>query len=187
MGGTYLTNPLAFLINTLFSLYILTFMLRFLLQLVRADFYNPLSQFLVKATNPLLVPARRIIPGWKGVDMASIVVMVILQMIAQALVILVYGISFTLQALLILSIIELLSLVLNIYFITIIVQAVLSWISPGTHNPMTGLLYSLNEPVLRPARRLIPPIGGMDLSPIAVLIAIQLLRMLLIPPLQSLL
>jgi YggT family protein len=187
MGSAYLSNPIAFLINTLFGLYILTFMLRFLLQLVRADFYNPFSQFLVSVTNPLLVPARRIIPGFAGVDVASIVVMIILQMIAQSLVILVYGASFTVMTLLIMSVIQLISLVLNIFFITILIQVILSWVSPGSYNPMVGLLYSLNEPLLRPARRLIPPIGGMDLSPIAVIIFLQLLQMLILPPLQSLL
>ncbi|GMR07244.1 MAG: YggT family protein [Gammaproteobacteria bacterium] len=187
MGGAYLSNPMAFLINTLFGLYILTFMLRFLLQLVRADFYNPLSQFLVKVTNPLLVPARRIIPGWGGLDVASIAIMLILQMIAQTLVILVYGASFTFMTLLIMSIAQLVSLVLNIFFVTIIIQVILSWVSPNSYNPVVGLLYSLSEPLLRPARRLIPPIGGMDLSPIVVLIFIQLLQMLILPPLQGLL
>jgi YggT family protein len=187
MSGSYLTNPLAFLVNTIFGLYILCFVLRFMLQLVRADFYNPLSQFLVKITNPLLIPLRRVIPGWGGIDIASIVVIVLLQLIAQALVLLIRGVPMLPSTVIILSLAELVALVLNIYLVTIIVQVILSWIQPGSYNPVSSLLYSLNEPVLKPARRLIPPISGIDLSPLVVLLIIQLVKMLIIPPIFQLL
>jgi len=184
--NSYLSNPLEFLIHTLFGLYILAVMLRFLLQVVKADFYNPISQFLVKITNPPLRPLRRIIPGLAGIDLASIVLLIALQMIALLLVFMVRGVTPGMGSLLLLSVHELISLTLNVFLVTIFIQVILSWINPGQYNPATSLLYSLNQPLLWPAQKLIPPIGGIDLSPIVVLIGIQSARMLILPPLRSL-
>lgn len=186
MGGNYLTNPLDFLINTLIGLYILAVMLRFLLQWSRADFYNPVSQFLVTITQPALRPLRMIFPTVRGADLAAVALLIILQMLSLGIAYMLRGFPLQLGPLFVLAISELVRLVLNIYLIAIIAQAVLSWINPATYNPVIGLLYSLTEPVLRPARRLLPPISGLDLSPLIVVIGIQLLRMLLLPPLQQL-
>lgn len=186
MSGNYFTNPLEFLFQTLAGLYILCVMLRFLLQWVHADFYNPVSQFLVKITNPPLRPLRRIIPGWAGIDFASVVLMILLQLAVLLLITLLRGAEPHLGALLAWSIAELVSLLLNVFTVTIIVQVILSWVNPGTYHPVTSLLYSLNQPLLRPAQRLIPPLGGLDLSPLAVLIGLQLARMIILPPLYSL-
>ncbi len=186
MGTTYFTNPLEFLIQTVVGLYILCVMLRFLLQWVRADFYNPITQFLVKVTNPPLRPLRRVIPGWAGIDLASVVLMLALQMGAWLLIMLLHGALPSIWALLIRSIADLLSLLLYVYFWSVIVQALLSWVAPGPHNPIMELLYALNQPLLRPAQRLLPPIGGLDLSPLIVLIVLQLARMIILPPLYSL-
>lgn len=186
MGGNYLTNPLDFLINTLIGLYILAVMLRFLLQWSRADFYNPVSQFLVTITQPALRPLRMIFPTVRGADLAAVALLIILQMLSLGIAYMLRGIPLQLAPLFVLAISELVRLLLNIYLIAIIAQAVLSWVNPGTYNPVIGLLYSLTEPVLRPARRLLPPISGLDLSPLIVVIGIQLLRMLLLPPLQQL-
>jgi len=186
MGNSYLTNPVTFLIDTLFGLYILAVMLRFLLAAVRADFYNPVSQFLVKVTNPLLVPLRRIVPSAGKLDTSTLVLMLALQMLALTLIAMLRGVGLSLPALFILSVAELLGLLLNVFLFSIFIQVILSWINPGTYNPVVSLLYSLTEPVLRPCRRLLPPIGGMDLSPIIALVAIQLLKMLLLPPLRHL-
>ncbi|MFA7095699.1 MAG: YggT family protein [Gammaproteobacteria bacterium] len=185
MGGGYVGNALVFLIQTLFSLYILAVLLRFLLQLVRADFYNPLVQVLVKITNPPLKPLRRVIPGLAGIDMAAIVLMLGLQLVALVLVAAIIGFAPSLPGLLIMAVAELLALVLNVYLFSIIIQAILSWINPGAYNPFTAVLYRLNEPILGPARRLLPPIGGLDLSPILVLIGIQLAKMLVYAPLMD--
>lgn len=186
MGSSYVTNPVEFLVSTLFSLYILAIMLRFLLALVRADFYNPVSQFLVKVTNPLLVPLRRIIPASGKVDSSSLVLMLLLQIASLLLVALLRGAQLSLTSILVLSLAELLSLTLNIFLFAILIQVIVSWVNPGTYNPAVSLLYSITEPVLRPCRRLLPPISGMDLSPIIALIGIQLAKMLLLPPLQHL-
>jgi len=185
----YLSSPLEFLITTLFSLYILVVMLRFLFQLTRADFYNPISQFVVKATNPPLRVLRRIIPGVGGIDFASIVLMLVLQFVSLAVVVLLRGASpgsLGILSLLLWSVEELVKLAFNVFIFSILIQAVLSWVNPGTYNPVNNLLYSLNEPLLRPVRRLIPPMGGLDLSPLAVIIGLQVLKMLVIPPLMHL-
>ena len=186
MGSNYVTNPIEFLINTLFSLYILTVMLRFILAAVRADFYNPVSQFLVKVTNPPLLPLRKLIPSIGKVDSGSLVLMLALQMASFGLIALLRGGQISLGALLILSIAELVGLLLNVFLFAIFIQVILSWVNPGTYNPVVSLLYSITEPVLRPCRRLIPPMSGMDLSPLVALIAIQLAKMLLLPPLLQL-
>lgn len=186
MGSSYLTNPAEFLINTLFGLYILAIMLRFLLAWVRADFYNPVSQFLVKITNPALMPLRRIIPSAGKIDSSSIVLMLLLQMISLSLILLLRGSAISIGSLLIWSLGELLGLFLNVFLFAILIQVILSWISPGNYNPVVSLLYSLTEPVLRPVRKLVPPVSGMDLSPLVALIGIQLTKMLLLPPLLSL-
>ena len=154
MSANYFTNPLEFLITTLFSLYILAVMLRFLLGAVRADFYNPISQFLVRITNPLLLPLRKVIPGIGKYDTAS---------------------------LLLVAVLEIILLMINVFIFAIFVQVILSWINPGTHNPVSGLLYSITTPVLRPIQRLLPPVSGMDLSPLFALIGLQVLKMLIVP------
>ncbi|MCO6441906.1 MAG: YggT family protein [Nitrococcus mobilis] len=186
MPSSYLSNPVAFLIDTLFSLYILVVMLRFLLQWVRADFYNPISQFLVRLTQPALKPLRRVIPGFAGIDLSSVVLMVILQIVSLALIMAVYGVTPKLSYLIIRTPAELLSMLLNLYLVAIIVQAVLSWVQPDAYHPAMLLLYSLTEPVLRPFRQIVPVIGGIDLSPLAALITIEVLKLLILPPLDQL-
>lgn len=183
MSSDYLANPVSFLIETLSGLYILTFMLRFLLGAVRADFYNPVSQFLVKVTDPLLKPLRRVIPAIGKFDTSAWVVMLLLQFAALALTGLVQGIPMSGGWLLMRSIAALLELLLNIYLFAILIQVILSWIGPAGYNPVVSILFSLTEPILAPCRRLLPPISGLDLSPILALVGIQLVKMLVLPPL----
>lgn len=180
----YVSNAGIFLVQTLFGLYLLVVMLRLLLQIVRADFYNPLSQFLVKVTNPPLKPLRRSIPGIGGIDMASVVLLFILK-IAEILVLALFPRypAPELIGLFILSAAELLALLVNVFLFAIIIQAILSWVSPGTYNPVSDLLHKLTEPLLRPARQIIPPISGLDLSPLAVIIVIYLFVLLFVTPL----
>jgi YggT family protein len=186
MSSSYYTNPIIFLIQTLFGLYILAVMLRFLLQLVRADFYNPISQFLVKATNPPLKLMRRIIPGLGGIDLASLILVWLLKSIEILLIVLVSGSAVNLIAPLLWAIPELVELLINIFLFAILIQVILSWVSPGSYNPASMLLYSLTAPILRPAQRVLPPMGGLDLSPMLVMIGLVLLKMLLLPPLRAL-
>ncbi|HSG12025.1 MAG TPA: YggT family protein [Gammaproteobacteria bacterium] len=179
--NSYFTNPLEFLISTLFSLYILAVMLRFLLGMVRADFYNPISQFLVKITNPLLVPLRKIIPGAGKVDVAAIILMLVLQLIMLAIIVALRGITPPLLTLLLAAIGELVILAINVFLFAIIVQVIISWVNPGSYNPVNGLLNSLTSPVMRPIQRLLPPMSGIDLSPLFALIGLQVLKMLIQP------
>ena len=181
MPTNYFTNPLEFLITTLFSLYILAVMLRFLLGVVRANFYNPVSQFLVRITNPLLVPLRRIIPGIGKYDTAALALLLVLQLLSLTAIVLLRGGDFQFLSLLIRAVSELVLLTINIFIFAIFVQVILSWINPGTSNPINDLLYSLTNPVLRPIQRLLPPLGGLDLSPLFALIGLQVLKMLVRP------
>ena len=179
--NSYLTNPLEFLITTLISLYLLAVMLLFLLGLVRADFYNPVSQFLVRVTNPLLVPLRKVIPVVGKFDTAAIVLMLVLQLISEFIVISLRGASVPFLTLLMYSIGELFMLLINILLVSIVVQAILSWINPGTYTPVSSLLYSLTNPILKPIQRIIPPLSGIDLSPLFAVIGLQVVRMLIMP------
>jgi YggT family protein len=185
MGGSYAGNAGVFLVQTLFGLYMGAVLIRFLLAVVRADFYNPVSQFLVKVTNPPLVPLRRVIPSMGGIDVASLVLLLVLQVLELLAVGLITGLSFQPVGLMVLSVAELLALLFQIFFFTILIQVVLSWVSPGGYNPAVALLYSLNEPLLGRARRILPPIHGFDLSPIVVMIGIQLLNILLVAPISD--
>ncbi|MCG7899373.1 MAG: YggT family protein [Candidatus Thiodiazotropha lotti] len=186
MGSSYLTNPVVFLVQTLFGLYILAILLRFLLQIVKADFYNPISQFLVKVTNPPLKLLRRVIPGFGGIDLSSLILAWVLKTAELFIVILIAGQSASLLGPLLLAIPELIELTINIFLFAVLIQVILSWVSPGNYNPAVSLLYSLTGPVMRPAQKLLPPVGGLDLSPMLVMIGLVLLKMLLIPPLQQL-
>lgn len=185
LDNPYLSNAATYMLETVFTLYIVMVLLRFLLQLVRADFYNPICQFLVKATNPPLKPLRRVIPGLKGIDLASVVLLVLLQMLALWLMHLAGGRTIALPALFLFSLSELLLLTLNVFLISILVQVIMSWINPQAHNPVLSILYSLNEPLLRPARRMLPNSSGIDFSPLLVMVLIQLSKLLLVAPLRD--
>ncbi len=178
---SFLTDATVLIIQVIFGLYILAVLLRFLFQLVRADFYNPVSQFLVALTNPLLKPLRRLIPGLYGIDLASIVLLLIQQFIETYVIFWLTNFAPDISAVLIAAVIELLRLTINVYFFAILLRVILSWVMPyGMHrNPAGDLLVSLTEPLMRPARRLIPPVGGLDLSPIVVLVGLQLLQLAL--------
>jgi YggT family protein len=184
--STYFINATEYLISIVFLLYILAVMLRFLLQLVRADFYNPVSQFLITVTNPVLRYLRRWIPGYKGIDWPSILLLIVLKGIELCLLaILKTGSVPAIAGLLVLTIAHLLKMMIWIYIIVIILQALMSWINPGAYNPVTVLMYQLTDPLLRRLRRYIPPAGGLDWSPLVALIGLNLLLMILIAPLQD--
>ncbi|WP_020159016.1 YggT family protein [Methylobacter marinus] len=186
MDSTYMTNPVIFIIDTLFSLYILAVMLRFLLQWSGAEFYNPISQFLVKVTHPPLRILRRFVPPVGKIDTSSLVLVLALQMLADFSILMLKGVSIGIGALAILSITQLVSLLINIFIFAVFARALLSWLNPGTFNAASSILYSLTEPLLDICRRFIPDLGGIDLSPLAALLLLQLAKMLILPPLQQL-
>lgn len=182
MGG-YFNNAALFLVDTLFGLYILVVLIRFLLQWLRADFYNPVSQFIVTVTNPPLRLLRRFIPDMGGIDLASVVLLLGLSMIKTWLLFSMVGRSGTFQGLLVYSIGELLQLTVYVFIFTILIRVVLSWIAPQQgYNPVLRLLHDLTEPLMAPARRLIPPIAALDISPIVVFIFLYLTLILIVQP-----
>ena len=176
-----LSQALILIIQTLGSLYLLIVLLRFVLQLVRADFYNPLSQFIVRATHPLLRPLRRIIPSIGGIDLSSLVLAIIVQLLLMgAILMIAYGTIGNPLQLLIWAVIGVTGLLLNIFFYALIISVILSWVAPGSHNPGAQLVNQVCEPALAPFRRLLPSMGGLDISPIFAFLAIKLLDMLVI-------
>ncbi|WP_301151327.1 YggT family protein [Metapseudomonas otitidis] len=174
---TGLASAAIYVIQTLGSLYLLVVLLRFILQLVRADFYNPLSQFVVRATKPLLNPLRKVIPGLGGLDLASLVLAVLLQWLLMIVVVLLMGANplGALPQLLVWSVISITSLFLKVFFFAMIVSVILSWVSPGSYNPGAQLVNQICEPLLAPFRKLLPNLGGLDISPIFAFIALNLL------------
>jgi YggT family protein len=186
MDSTYLTNPLILIIDTFFSLYILAVLLRFLLQWCGAAFYNPISQFLVKITHPPLRILRRFIPPVGKIDTSSIVLVLLLQMLANFSILILKGVTLNIGALTILSITDLISLLINIFIFAVFARAVLSWLNPGTFNAASSILHSLTEPLLDICRKFIPDLGGIDFSPLALLLFLQLAKMVFLPPLHQL-
>ena len=171
-----LVEALIYIIQTLGSLYLLIVLLRFILQLVRADFYNPLSQFTVKATQPLLKPLRRFIPSIAGLDTASLVLAVLVQLLLMVVTLSLTGFNpvSVIPQLLVWSLIGVTALFLKVFFFALIVSVILSWVAPGSHNPGAQLVNQLCEPLLAPFRKLLPNLGGLDLSPIFAFIALNL-------------
>lgn len=170
---------ISYLIGTLIDLYVAAILLRVLLQWVRADFYNPMCQFLVKVTNPVVIPFRRLIPAIGPVDTASIVVMLLLQAIGVFLITALGAAVLSPAQVVVYSCVKLLMMVLLTYLVLIIVSVILSWFGGRARHPIVPLIYQLTEPVLRPFRKFIPPIAGIDLSPLFALIAIRFLMLLL--------
>ncbi|MEZ5502084.1 MAG: YggT family protein [Halioglobus sp.] len=169
-----------YLIQTLLSLYLIAMLLRFLLQLVRADFYNPISQFIVKITNPLVIPTRRVIPGFAGFDLASLLLALLLQMVAIAAVFLLsLGALPGPRLLIVGGVLGVIALLVQIYFFALLGMIILSWVAQGSNHPAIYLLFQITEPVMSPFRKLLPPMGGLDFSPILVFILINVLQIAL--------
>ncbi|CAG8998526.1 MAG: hypothetical protein CENE_00477 [Candidatus Celerinatantimonas neptuna] len=167
-----------YLITTLFDLYLMIIILRVWLQLARADFYNPFSQFMVRATNPLLKPLRRVIPGFAGIDWAGIVLALIVAAVKWALIMkIVQGFIFW-GALPIYSLLTVLKQAGTLLFWVLLIRAVLSWVSQG-RSPIEYVFMQLTEPFLAPIRRIIPVVGGLDLSVLVLFILLNFINILL--------
>jgi len=185
VSADYLTNPLVFIINAAIGAYIFIMMVRLLLQYVAADFNNPISLFVIRVTKLPLKFLKPVFPTIKNINLSAVFIMVILQMVIGFLILSgqpgigMFGIF-------VWSVAELINSLINIFMFSIFLTVILSWISPGTYNPAVSLLYKITEPVMKPFQQFIPPMGGMDLSPMVALLALQVLKMLLIPPLYSL-
>lgn len=185
-GGSYFVNASIFLIDLLFGLYIIAIMLRFILQIVRADFYNPLSRAIVSVTNPALQPMRRYFPALGTIDSASILLMLGLQLLSSYLVFSLLGYRPGFYSLLLSAIAELIGTGIYLFMAAIFIKIVFSWVAPGTYSPVVGIIDSITEPLLRPARRILPPKAGIDFSPMLVVIGLMLGLMLIVAPLGDL-
>lgn len=191
MTGSALT-ALSFIISTIFDLFALLVAVRFIMQATRADYYNPIAQAVVKITDPLLRPLRKVIPGWKGFDMASVVLcllvlffklIVVTQLLGSQAAVAGYLIPLGgagLATLIGLSFVDLINLFFNIAIYSIVILALLSWIVPDPRNPLYSLLQSLTDPILRHVRGVIPPIGGLDLSALVAIIGLYALKIFVI-------
>src|SRR5690554_8017939 len=167
-------NAIHFLIDVVFDLFLIVVLLRLWMQAVRADFYNPMSQFVVKVTNPLITPLRTVIPSKGRWDLACLVLAYLIAVVKKALI----GISPAITDTLVLAFALVISQFLSVLFWLVIIMAIMSWFSQG-YNPMMAMLHQLTYPFLAPIRRIIPPIGGLDLSVLVLIIAIQFVRILL--------
>lgn len=185
MGGGYFSNAGGFLLNTLFGLYIGALMLRLLLQMARADFYNPLSQAIVKLTNPAVRPLRRYIPAIGKVDTASVLLITVLQILNTWWVGAMFGARLGWFSMLVVAFAALLSKLIYLYIFAILIQVIASWVAPGAHNPVLRLVDALTEPLLRPIRRVLPNPGGLDLSSLVIIVLLQLALLLVVAPLAD--
>jgi YggT family protein len=169
-----------YLLQTAIGIYLLIMLMRFILQLVLADFYNPISQFLVRATNPLVVPLRRILPAKGRFDPASLLLAVLIQLLGIVAMLAMNGVSLPgISLLLAWSVVGVIGLIVKIYFFALLAMIILSWIAPGTSNPAAYLMYQITEPVMAPFRRVLPAMGGLDFSPILVFILINVIQIAL--------
>jgi YggT family protein len=174
------------LIEVLFGLAVLLFALRVLLQAVRANFHNPICQFVYRATNPVLVPLRRVLRPWRNYDLAALLIVYLLECLKIWLLGALAGAALGLAATLVFGLAETLQFVLGLYFVLILMRVVLSWLRSDSYHPAVPLITQLTEPLLRPLRRRLPTPGGIDLSPLIVSVLLMLGRPLLVAPLQDL-
>lgn len=176
-------NPLQhagdFLITTVFDLFTFVLILRFMMQYLRVSYYNPFTQFVVKATSWLVVPVRRFVPGWRGIDFATLIVILAVTLLKLTLITLVrFKTAPYVPGLLIWCVGDMLKLMVNLYFFSILILVIASWLSGMARSPVLEILQQITWPIMRPFKRLIPPIGGMDITPIPVIILLQLVNIL---------
>lgn len=179
-----ITEGLIFLTQSIFDIYIFMMLLRVILQWVHADFRNPLVQFISRLTNPPLIFVRKLLPFYRGIDLAAVAVLVLLTLLKFILLILFSTGSFPhLGGLVVLAFAELLQEMISIFLWSIFIFVILSWFAPLMNAALIQVLFQLTEPLLRPARRLIPNVAGLDFSPVIALIFLKLIQIVITQPL----
>jgi YggT family protein len=168
-----MTQALYFVLKTLTQLYLLLLILRFWLPMLRADFRNPVAQGVLRLTSPLVVPLRRFIPPIGRIDTSTVLVAFAIEYALILVLLLLTGRSAGIVQIGLTALIELAILSLNMFFFVVLIKIILSWVAPQNYNPVTAMLTTLSEPVLRPFRRVVPPIGGLDISPIFAIVLLQ--------------
>jgi YggT family protein len=179
----HLANAGALIVQALFGLVIGLFFFRFLMQGLRVDFRNPLSQFVYKLTNPVLMPLQKALPVLNGWNPAALLITFLLTLLETWLLYRLAGLGLPVPALLVIALALLIQFIATALLWMIVIRAILSFVSPDPYNPVVQMLYRLSDPILKPFQRLIPPIGGLDISPIFAVLALQLVRMLVAAPL----
>ena len=172
-------NALYFIISALSQLVLLVLILRFWLPWLGADFRNPLAQAILRLTSPLIIPVRRFLPSVGRIDTATLVVAFVVQLLVLLLLAYIGEISPPPSVLILASLLELVLLSLRMFFFAIFIYIILSWVSPGAYSPVSALLKYIVEPVLSPFRKIIPPISGIDISPIFAIILLQAVTIVL--------
>jgi len=165
-----LANASVYIIQTFFGLYTIVMMLRFLMQVSRTDYYNPICQAIVKITDPAIRPFRTVLPTVYGVDFATLTVAFIIQLVAVMLIMMLFGYSFFLPIYVAWVLVGLFSIILKIYFFALLISVISSWIAPYSNHPALSLIHQITEPICTPARKLLPPMGGIDFSIILVFV-----------------
>lgn len=179
----HLANAGVLIVQAVFGLLTGLFFFRFLMQGLRVDFRNPLSQFVYKLTNPVLMPIQKALPVVRGWNLAALLVTFLLTLLETWLLYRLAGLGLPIPALLVISLALLIQFAATVVLWMIILRAILSFVSPDPYNPMVQMLYRLSDPILKPFQKLIPPIGGLDLSPVFAVLALQLVRVLIAAPL----
>jgi len=169
MPGT-LTSAIVFIIDSIAQLYLLVLLLRFWLPWLGADFRNPLAQAILRLTSPVVIPVRRIVPSVGRLDTATVLVAFIIEYLVLLILVAITQRTAGIMDLTITALANLVVLSLRLFVFAIIVRIILSWVSPGGYNPATAIIHTLTEPLLRPFRRIIPPLGGLDISPVFAII-----------------
>ena len=182
---SYFANAGQILIEVIFGIVVLLFVLRVLLQLVRANFYNPICQFVYKATNPILMPLRRVLKPVRNFDNAGAAIAFLLECLKVWLLFALAGRMLGPAATLVLGVAELIGMLLTLYFALILVRVILSWVGRDSYHPIVPLIAQLTQPVIAPIRRVLPELGGFDLSPMVAMVALTLARALIVAPLQD--
>ncbi|MGR0279274.1 YggT family protein [Marinomonas dokdonensis] len=175
------SDPFILLIKTLGNLYLFVVLLRMVLQLTRADFYNPISQGVVKATSPLILPLRKIVPSIGRLDTASLVLALLVQLVTLILIVTIKGVSIAPLSYAIYTLGGTLYHLLDLYFWAMLISVILSWVAPGASHPGAMLVGQITAPLYQTCQRFIPPLGGLDLSPIFIFLAITFLKQFLAP------
>lgn len=165
-----ITSAIVFIVNAVTSLYLLVLLLRFWMPLLQADFRNPLAQGILRLTSPLVVPVRRIVPPLGRLDTATVLVAFVIQYVTVFLLLIIVGQTAGFVPIAATAVVKLVVLSINLFVYAIFIRVILSWVAQGAYNPATAIIATLTEPVLRPFRRLLPPMGGFDLSPIIAII-----------------
>ena len=168
-----MTQALYFIVKTLTQLYLLVLLLRFWLPWFNVDFRNPMAQGILRLTSPLIVPLRRFVPAIGRLDTATVLVAMVLEYLLVVFLLSIRGLDMGFIPIAVTAFFELAILSLNLMFFVILIRIILSWVAPGNYSPVTAMLNALAEPVLRPFRRMLPAIGGLDISPIFAIIILQ--------------